>query len=272
MVLSNYHTHTTFCDGLSSAEEHIKKAIALGFSSLGFSGHGYVPFEGLFCGMTPEATERYRAEINDLKAKYGDRLNIFLGLENDAAYLHPVDGYDYTIGSVHCIKCGDKYYSVDSKAEITETAVAQEFGGDGDAYAEAYFDAVLDFAAARRADIFGHIDLVRRFNAGGREFFDESGRRYRVAAEYALERAVRSGYIIEVSTAPIQKGISDETYPANYLLRLARELDARVIVNSDAHLAENLNFAFDKAEAALREIGFRERWELTAGGFEAVEL
>jgi histidinol-phosphatase (PHP family) len=272
LILSNYHTHGQYCDGLSTIEEHIKKAISLGFHSIGFSGHGYVPFEGVYYGMTPDLTRQYRADVNAMKIKYRDRLNIFLGLENDSAFLHDTAGYDYTIGSVHCIKCNDKYYSVDSKDEIAVSTITNEFGGDGEAYAEAYYNETLALASARRADIFGHFDLVRRFNAGGCRFFNEKGNRYRSTAGKVLERAVHSGYIIEVSTGPIQKGFSNETYPANFLLEIARDLGARVIVNSDAHLAENLNYAFDKAESALREIGFAERWELTPGGFEAVEI
>jgi len=75
-----------------------------------------------------------------------------------------------------------------------------------------------------------------------------------------------------VSTAPLIKGISRETYPANFLLSRANELGARVMVNSDAHSAQNVGYAFDAAEQTLKEMGFKERWELTAGGFKPVAL
>ena len=271
-ILTNFHTHTVLCDGYNTFTENIEKAISLGFHSLGFSGHAYVPFDGLYSGMTPDAMRIYRVELESLKGKYSDIIAIFTGLENDAAYLHPAGGYDYTIGSVHCIKCGDKYYSVDSLNSVVESAIETEFGGDGFAFAEAYYGAVLDFVSSRRADILGHIDVVRRFNKGGVLHFDECGGRYRDIAVSALEKAVGSGYLIEVSTGSIQKGISDETYPADFLLRRARELGARVIVNSDAHYSDYLNFAFDRAEQKLRDIGFTERWELSRDGFMAVKL
>jgi len=272
MILSNYHTHTLYCDGRSTVEEHVKRALELGFHSLGFSGHGYVPYTGVYYGMTPDVAVKYRNDVKIAKIHYAGRLNIFLGLENDSVNLQSTDGYDYTIGSVHNIKCGGRYYSVDSHADTVARAIAREFGGDGLAYAQAYYDAVYDFTSVKRADILGHIDLVRRFNEGGGPFFDENSGQYRSCAGRALEMAVRSGYYIEVSTAPIFKQISDETYPANFLLRLAKELGARVIVNSDAHRAQYLGFAFDKAEAALRAAGFAERWELTPDGFAPVEL
>ena len=38
-MLQNLHTHSTFCDGKNTPREMIEAAIALGFNSLGFSGH-----------------------------------------------------------------------------------------------------------------------------------------------------------------------------------------------------------------------------------------
>ena len=267
MILSNYHTHTVLCDGSNTMGEFAEAAIAAGFHSLGFSGHGRVPFESVAYGMAPEAARLYREGLVALKAEYAGRLDIFCGLENDSAYMHPADGYDYTIGSVHCIKHGGEYYSVDSSVDSVERAVAEAFNGDGEAFAEAYFGTVAEFASIRRADILGHIDLVRRFNTGGKRLFDESDPRYCSAAKAAMENAVRSGYIIEVNTAPLAKGFSDEPYPAVFLLKYASELGARVMVNSDAHTVKNLNCAFGMAEALLRGIGFKERWELTPDGF-----
>ena len=273
MILSNYHTHTVFCDGKCTADEMAAAAASLGFRRLGFSGHGYVPFEGLFHGMAPDAMPLYREAVMEAKRKYAGRLDIFYGVENDSINMLPAGGFDYTIGSVHCITCGGAYYSVDSREDITERAIAAEFGGDGMAYAIAYFKAVEEFASEKRADILGHIDLVRRFNAGGARFFDEGDPRYRRAAEGAMAKAAGSGYFVEVSTSPLVKGISGETYPANFLLKCARELGAKVVVNSDAHSAAHLNYAFGAAEAALAAAGFKERWELAPGGaFEPVKI
>ena len=39
MLRANYHTHTTFCDGTSTAEEMVQQALDLGFVALGFSSH-----------------------------------------------------------------------------------------------------------------------------------------------------------------------------------------------------------------------------------------
>ena len=270
MILSNFHTHAIYCDGHSSITEYIDAALALGFRSLGFSGHGFVPFNGLFAGMTPDSARVYRDAVIGAKIAFAGRLNIFYGLENDSVYMHDPSDYDYTIGSVHCIKCGGKYYSVDSKEETVAGVINSEFDGDGIAFAVAYFDAVTDFASVRRADILGHMDLARRFN--GRGFFDEKDARYRRAALKTLETAVCSGYIVEVSTSPLSKGISEEFYPSDFLIEAAAEMGAKILVSSDAHYAVNLNYAFDKAETVLLAKGFKERWELTPDGFEPVAI
>ena len=77
---ANFHTHTCYCDGKDRPEELVKKAIELGFTALGFSGHEYTEFDPDFC-MSLEDTEKYRAEISRLKEKYRDSLRIYLGTE-----------------------------------------------------------------------------------------------------------------------------------------------------------------------------------------------
>ena len=44
-MLTNYHTHTTFCDGKSTVEEIVLSALAKGFDAIGFSGHGFTTFD-----------------------------------------------------------------------------------------------------------------------------------------------------------------------------------------------------------------------------------
>ena len=66
-MLTNLHTHTSFCDGKSTPEEMISYAIEKGFGSIGFSGHGHTSFDESYC-ITD--TDGYIAEIKRLKEKY----------------------------------------------------------------------------------------------------------------------------------------------------------------------------------------------------------
>ena len=45
LIRSNAHCHTTFCDGKNTVEEMAQEAIRLGFISLGYSMHGWTPYE-----------------------------------------------------------------------------------------------------------------------------------------------------------------------------------------------------------------------------------
>ena len=42
-IKTNYHTHTTYCDGKDNPEQIISVALDKGFSILGFSGHTINP-------------------------------------------------------------------------------------------------------------------------------------------------------------------------------------------------------------------------------------
>ena len=76
-MLSNLHTHSTFCDGRNTPEEIVLAALEKGFSSIGFSGHAYTPFDLRYCMKN---TEGYIREIWRLKEKYGKDIQIYLGI------------------------------------------------------------------------------------------------------------------------------------------------------------------------------------------------
>ena len=42
MYPQNLHTHGIYCDGKDDYEDTVKRAIELGLSSIGFSGHSYM--------------------------------------------------------------------------------------------------------------------------------------------------------------------------------------------------------------------------------------
>ena len=69
-MLSNLHTHSTFCDGKSTPEDVVLSAIEKGFCSIGFSGHAHIDFDQSYCMRD---TDGYIAEIKRLKDKYKDK-------------------------------------------------------------------------------------------------------------------------------------------------------------------------------------------------------
>lgn len=250
----NFHTHTDRVDGKNTAEEMAFSAMEKGFIALGFSEHAHTRFDAE-CGMTVAQTRAYIVEIRALKEKYRGRLNIYLGLENDSC--DPQDGkeFDYSIGSVHWLKKDGVYYPVDDTPEKFAQC-AEVFGGGLNAV-KAYYEAVAQCAQSMRPDILGHMDLIRKFNGDGR-FFDEESKGYRDMAIEALDAVLDAGCILEVNTGGMARGWRKDPYPAEFLLRRALEKKAPLILSSDAHSAQTIDFAFPETEAMLKGIGFRE--------------
>lgn len=232
MTLSNYHTHTCYCDGKDRPEELVREAIRLGCPELGFSGHSHLSFDD--CCMTAEGTEQYKSEIRRLREQYRDQLRIRLGLEQDYFGDLPTDDYEYVIGSVHYVPMEDRMISVDTSAEDFDAAVATLYVGDVYAFAEEYYALVGRIYEKTECNIVGHFDLITKFNEGNCRF-DTSHPRYRKAAGEALEALLAAPVIFEINTGAIARGYRRTPYPENWILRELIAHKAPLLLSSDCH-------------------------------------
>ncbi len=262
-MLTNYHTHTTFCDGDNSAEEMVLSAIEKGFDALGFSGHGYTDFDLSYC---IKDTDAYIAEITRLKEKYKRDIQIYLGLEEDAYFPCDRSRFDYIIGSCHYAKLSGKYYAIDSGAEYFKKCL-EIFGGDSIKLAENYYGFFVDYILSRKPDIVGHFDLITKFDELGKSVL-LSNPAYNALAEAFITRAAASGCIFEVNTGAISRGVRTSPYPAPNLLRALKKAEAPLILSSDTHNRDTLDCSFDEARRMLFDLGFRHIWALYNGGFK----
>ena len=272
-ITANAHTHTTWCDGKNTTEEMVLAAIDAGFSCLGFSGHSYTWFDESYA-MSQEGTKIYRQEVMALREKYRDRIHIALGVEWDGAArdLDPAD-YDYTIGSCHYIYSPkrERYYTVDYTVEELEQCRDQVFGGDGLAMAKAYYDGVINMVWMRKPTIVGHLDLIRKLNAGNR-FFDETSEPYLELARAAAKACVQAGCVIEINTGGVYKCYRNTPYPAEPILRYIGELGGKVTINSDAHDTKGIDFMFPQALELMKRCGFSTVWQLTEEGMKEFRI
>ena len=124
MNYSNYHCHTTYCDGKNSVREMIDEAVRLGCPQLGFSGHSPVAVTDHNYPQLKEKCDKCFDEIAVLREEYRDRIRIFRGIEQDYLCPDPAVRYDYVIGSVHFIYAdnGD-CLAVDHSPEIQKKHV-----------------------------------------------------------------------------------------------------------------------------------------------------
>jgi len=252
MKRGNLHTHSIYCDGKSSLEETVKAAIEKGFSYLGFSGHGHTTFDDSYC-MSKENEEKYFKEINFLKEKYKDKIQILCGIERDLFSDYFEHNYDYEIASVHYIRCGEKLFDVDNTAQIQNQCIKEYFDNDPYAYAEEYYRLVSQL----RGDIIGHFDLLTKFDRNN-EIFSPKEERYKKAALGALETLLEKDAVFEVNTGAMSRGYKDAPYPDIWILGEIKKRGGRVIITSDCHDAKHLDYAFEETEKLLSDIGFTD--------------
>ena len=70
--LTNYHSHSLYCDGRASMEDFVRFALSEGFTSYGFSSHAPLPFfYGMDYGVGPY--ERLSGRISSDKESMPER-------------------------------------------------------------------------------------------------------------------------------------------------------------------------------------------------------
>ena len=257
---TNFHTHSTWCDGRDTTAAMARVAAAKGFDAIGFSSHATYPADQ-FCTVPAKNMNRYFAEVRDLAAKYAGReprLAIFCGVEADyiPGFTDPDRSRyakfapDYVIGSVHYVVAPDRgIVPVDHTPQLLAEGIDEHFDGDAAAYVRAYFAQVREMAQKFDFDILGHLDLCRKFNAR-HPYFDRNAKWYREELVLTADAVAASGKLVEVNTGAISRGWLDDAYPSNDFRDLLRERGVRFILSSDAHFADALDCAFDRFGAA----------------------
>lgn len=297
----NLHTHTTFCDGKDTAEALVVRAMEAGFDVLGFSGHSYTSFDESYC-MSAEDVAKYRDTVHGLAQKYGDRITVLCGIEQDyygdEQPLVP-SVYDYVIGSVHAffkpcrlafavadgaevaaaassLSAGlipgmrdgtpGYYIYVDCSRADLEWAIDRLYGGDALRMAEDYYAAVCQIQGRTGCQIIGHFDLLTKFDEQGAPLFDQGHPRYQAAVQQALEALLPTGAIFEINTGAMSKGYRTTPYPASWILKKIRAGGGRITISSDCHAAPNLDFAFDYGAKLAQDCGFSSYWVIDREG------
>lgn len=255
MILSDFHVHTTYCDGKDSPEDIVQAAIALGMKKLGFSGHSYTPFDEEPC-MSQQNTRLYVQEIRRLKEKYRSQITILCGTECDYYSQIDTSDYDYVIGSVHYIESNGNFLHVDHTPDMLRQAIDTAFDTEPYALVERYYSLVADVQAKTHADVIGHFDLVAKFNAHS-SFFDESSPRYVEPAFAALDTLLKSGKPFEINTGAVSRGYRPFAYPSLQFLKYIAQRKGTVILSSDSHSKNTLMFQFREYEALAESLGLR---------------
>lgn len=266
-MLSNFHTHSVYCDGKNTLEQLICAAIEKNFSAIGFSGHGFTGHDSRYC---MKDTDGYIAEVNSLKEKYRNKIQIYLGVEEDAS--RPVDRrrFNYIIGSHHYLQINGACYPIDSNPQYLHKCI-DACGGDSILFAQAYYNSFCDYILKRKPDIIGHFDLITKFDECSTPFF-LGNKQYQKIADKYVTVAAQSNCLFEVNTGAICSGYRSAPYPSESLLYTLKKLDAMLILSSDAHRADNLDYHFIETKKYLYDIGFRHLYTMYDGKFIKVPI
>ena len=274
---TNYHSHCTFCDGKAPMEEFIKEAIRQGFSSYGISSHAPLPYNTEWT-MDRDQVNAYLSEADRVKKLYGDRIEIYTGMEID--YLdetsNPASPFfqqlplDYRIGSVHVMRDDyGTYVDIDTRPEVLVGRLREHFGNDLERLLRNYFAKLMRMVETGGFDIVGHADKLY-MNAEycqpgitATSWYKETIRKY-------FERIAEKGLMVEINTKKFES--TGCFSPSIEHFTLLKELNIPVVVDSDAHRPENINSGREEALQTLKKAGFTHVMELHGGSWQQIPI
>ena len=279
----NLHTHSKFSDGRFTAEEMVISAIKCGFTVLGFSEHSIHPLDPNFYGpewswhILSENISAYAKEMQRLKKKYEAQIKLLTGFEADffedntpgksiGSTIPLKSNFDFTpdflIGSVHFV-CNQKgFYTVDYDPESVRDGLFRLYGDkngkvDYRAAVCEYFEAERKMLELGKFEILGHADLIKKNNPV-LHFFDENESWYKEELKLTAKAAARAGVVAEINTGAIARGLLDDVYPSAQFLEYFKDEGVPICINSDAHFADKIDCAWDRASLAAKKDGYKE--------------
>ena len=259
-MLTDYHLHLRPDDEDTPAERYftadnveryLAAAAAAGVEEIGVSEHVYRFSQALDLWSHPlwqsngrDDLDAYCEFVRGTPLKLGIECDFVPGAEDRTANLLAARDFDYVVGSVHFI--GDE--AVDHPGwDVWEGS------GDPDEVWRRYFESLAECARSGLFDILAHPDLVKVW--GGTRPLPERDPRF--FYEPAVAAIAESGIAVEISTAGLRKPVG-ELYPAHDFAAMCVEAGASFALSSDAHLPEQVGFAYDRAVAFLDELGVEE--------------
>jgi histidinol-phosphatase (PHP family) len=275
-MLSNFHTHTDYCDGKGSITDYVLEASRLKLKSLGFSSHAPLPFTCAW-SMTNEDLSEYLNEIETVR-KQLPGVELYKGLEVD--YIPGITGasrfrqqLDYAIGSIHFVDQlpDGKPWEIDGAHSLFLEGLQQIFKNDIRVAVGRYFELTREMVKNDCPDIIGHLDKIKIQNKNN-QLWEESEDWYRQEIRKTIDLIADAGAIIEINTRGLYQGKTTETYPGIWALHYILEKKIPVTVNSDAHHPNQLTNGFEDTVSQLITLGFKEEMVLIEGRWKSKPL
>lgn len=272
MTWTNYHVHTCYCHGIGNPEEYVKEAVSQGIKSMGFSSHAPLPYANPYV-INEENLDQYINDINSLKLKYKNKINIFLGLEVDffpellRFNKFRAMGLDYIIGSNHFV--GRKNDGEYARPEFSDAISFLE--NDARGVIENYYHLICQMAQLEKPDIIAHLDFIKKVNSNN-IYFDEEEMWYKKMVVETLNCISKTTCIVEVNTSGAARKSNKWLFPSIWILEKCFELGIKITLSSDAHKPADVTAYFETAADIIKDIGYKEIMVLTSDGWEPRKL
>jgi histidinol-phosphatase (PHP family) len=260
-VLTDYHVHLRPDEENTPPERYFTDenvaryraaADAAGIAELGVSEHIHRFRQALDVWSHPFWEQSARDDLDaycDFLAasplRAGIEADYLAGLEDEMGELLAGRPFDYVVGSVHFVGEG----AVDHEGYDLWAMGGQ----DAETIWGRYFEHLARAARSGLFDILAHPDLVKVWGAGRPAPEGDLRRFY----EPAVEAIAESGIAVEVSTAGLRKPVA-EIYPSRGFAEMCVEAGASFSLSSDAHVPEDLGYAYDEAVRFMRDLGIDE--------------
>lgn len=270
MIKQNLHTHSQYDDGKDAIDEIVQKAQERGFTILGFSGHGYYAKDD--SSMTPEKTKQYIQDVRQAQQQAPNGLKIYLGIEEDSmAPIENVEDFDYVIGSVHYLEHNGKIYPIDYSQEQFDEMLKEGYQNDINALAKDYYLAIERQAQNPNIQIIGHLDLIAKYNEDQTYYcFDDP--KILSYAKIAIEQLVKAGKIFEMNSGAMAREYRNSPYPIIELLKLIYEANGKILINTDCHDKEYLDYGMQICLDLAKQIGFKTLEMFNGKNFESKNI
>jgi histidinol-phosphatase (PHP family) len=230
------------------ADDICEHAISRGLGGIAITDHVNVDSGRANC---KNVIESLKYDISRIRRRYGDRLEISMGIELGEAH-HNValageiaaDGaIDFIIGSLHRRRRSLDYYDIDYD------------DADMDALFYGYYEELAEMVRAGYFDVVGHINYQLRYMSAS------ARKRVALPAYYGeLEKILRmvadSGKGIEINTSGLWRDLGF-TLPSREVVKMFRKVGGEIVTTgSDAHQLNYVGDRMDGAIECLKSAGF----------------
>lgn len=226
---NNYHTHTLYCGHATGhVEDYVEVAIKNDLQILGFSEHGKLPF-AFFTFTNNDYVDEYIAECHEAKIKYRDKIKIYCGLEMDYFplfndYYHSLlKTYDYLTLSCH-------YYILGNASDWRNY---NAYRINDEKIIKKYKDIIIE---GIRSKLFLYCNHPDNFLSSWNEISEK-------ASNEIIDEALKNDFPLELNINQFfYSDLFKENMARYKFWELAGLKQVKVIINSDAHHPDGLNY------------------------------